>query len=378
MAHQIKQGTSSVHGSPLGDAEIALVRETLNWPHPAFEIPADIRGAWRTVGAKGAIQRKAWQDDTCEARTVTPKLLPLTMTLTNPLPAPFKAWKEQLANEPQKLATRVASQKVIEAVLPACPTLFGGSADLTGSNNTRVADHSFLIIRITSGNYIHYGVREHGMAAAMNGIALHGGASSLWRNIPGLYRLLPPVNSLSALMEQRVIYVMTHDSIPGLVRMDQPISRLNIWRRCGRSKSVRVSPGDAVETPKHGRPRLEAKTPHRFALNRQGLEQFRSGDMRENKTAKGGYVAADCDGERHITLDCIRLRIGIAIKHKPCWQMHALKLLLFRYRVLIYFLCKKPTIAAKFWAQCRALPIEATASSNAGIGCSAMMMCLLA
>ena len=146
-----KQGTSSVHGAPLGDAEIALARETLNWPHPAFEIPADIlscmargwvKGCRRAQSLAGAIRSKA--------RTLKAFTAAINNDFDQPVASAILAWKEQLASEPQKIATRVASQKVIEAVLPACPTLFGGSADLTGSNNTRVADHSIFITRITA------------------------------------------------------------------------------------------------------------------------------------------------------------------------------------------------------------------------------------
>ena len=212
------------------------------------------------------------------------------------------------------MATRVASQKVIEAVLPVCPTLFGGSADLTGSNNTRVADHSIFDHTNYGGTYIHYGVREHGMAAAMNGIALHGGAVPYGGTFLVFTDYCRPSIRLSALMEQRVIYVMTHDSI-GLGEdgpTHQPIEHLAALRAIPNLFVFR--PGDAVETAEAWQTALEAKsTPSVLALSRQGLKQFRSGDMRENKTAKGGYVAADCDGDRQITLIASGSEIGIAI-----------------------------------------------------------------
>ena len=283
-----KQGTSGAHGAPLGDAEIALVRDALNWPHPAFEIPTEILGAWRAVGAKGAAERKAWQDRYNKSQNAQAFTAAINNDFDQPVSSAILAWKEQLANEPQKLATRVASQKVIEAILPACPTLFGGSADLTGSNNTRVADHSIFDHTNYGGTYIHYGVREHGMAAAMNGIALHGGAIPFGGTFLVFTDYCRPSIRLSALMEQRVIYVMTHDSI-GLGEdgpTHQPVEHLAALRAIPNLFVFR--PGDAVETAEAWQTALEAKsTPSVLALSRQALRQFRSGDMRENKTAKG-------------------------------------------------------------------------------------------
>ena len=309
-----KQGTSGVHGAPLGDAEIALVRDKLNWPHPAFEIPAKILGEWRAIGAKGAAEREAWQDRYSKSQNAQAFANAINNDFDQPVASAILAWKEQLASKPQKLATRVASQKVIEAVLPACPTLFGGSADLTGSNNTRVAKHSIFGHTNYSGNYIHYGVREHGMAAAMNGMALHGGAIPYGGTFLVFTDYCRPSIRLSALMEQRVIYVMTHDSI-GLGEdgpTHQPVEHLAALRAIPNLFVFR--PGDAVETAEAWQTALEAKrTPSVLALSRQGLTQFRSGDMRENKTAKGGYVAANCDGCRQITLIASGSEVGIAI-----------------------------------------------------------------
>ena len=308
-----KQGTSGVHGSPLGDAEIALVRAALDWPHPAFEIPAGILKAWRAVGSKVPMSAKHGRSDTAKARMLKLSLLLSIVTSTSPLRAPFWRGKSNWpANQKNRLA--VASQKVIEAVLPACPTLFGGSADLTGSNNTRVADHSIFSHTNYDGTYIHYGVREHGMAAAMNGIALHGGAIPYGGTFLVFTDYCRPSIRLSALMEQRVIYVMTHDSI-GLGEdgpTHQPVEHLAALRAIPNLFVFR--PGDSVETAEAWQTALEAKsTPSILALSRQALTQFRSGDMRENKTAKGGYVATDCDGERQITLIASGSEVGIAI-----------------------------------------------------------------
>ncbi len=309
-----KQGKPSVHGSPLGDTEIALARQTLDWPHPAFEIPANILTAWRAIGAKGAANHRAWQDRQNTSQNRLAFKAALKNDFDQPVAEAILAWKNQLASKPQKLATRVASQKTIEAILPACPTLFGGSADLTGSNNTKVAGHSIFNCTNYSGTYIHYGVREHGMAAAMNGIALHGGAIPFGGTFMVFTDYCRPSIRLSALMAQRVIYVMTHDSI-GLGEdgpTHQPVEHLAALRAIPNLFVFR--PGDAVETAEAWQTALEAKsTPSILALSRQGLAQFRSGDMTENKTAKGAYVAADCGGDRQITLMASGSEVSIAL-----------------------------------------------------------------
>jgi transketolase len=309
-----KQGTSGVHGAPLGDAEIALARETLGWAHPAFEIPADILAEWRTVGARGTAAHQSWQDRHAASQNKTAFDAAIANDFDKDVAAAVLAWKNELASAPQKLATRVASQKAIEAILSACPTLFGGSADLTGSNNTRVADHTIFDHGNYGGTYIHYGVREHGMAAAMNGIALHGGAIPYGGTFMVFTDYCRPSIRLSALMGQRVIYVMTHDSI-GLGEdgpTHQPVEHLAALRVMPNLFVFR--PGDAVETAEAWQTALEAKTaPSILALSRQGLAQFRHGDMAENKTAKGAYVAVDCDGTRQITLLASGSEVGIAI-----------------------------------------------------------------
>ena len=243
-----KQGTSGVHGAPLGDAEIEAARAALDWPHAAFEIPADILAQWRAVGAQGDSTRAVWQ----KQHDSHPKSALFDAAMRGDVPdglAPaILDWKTTLAADPQKLATRVASQKTLEAILPACPTLFGGSADLTGSNNTKVGGHSIFDRDNYSGTYIHYGVREHGMAAAMNGIALHGGAIPYGGTFMVFTDYCRPSIRLSALMGQRAIYVMTHDSI-GLGEdgpTHQPVEHLAALRVIPNLLVFR--PGDAVET----------------------------------------------------------------------------------------------------------------------------------
>ncbi|MDA8716963.1 transketolase [Alphaproteobacteria bacterium] len=345
-----KQGTSGVHGAPLGDAEIALARETLGWPHPAFEIPTDILAEWRAVGAQGAAAHQSWQDRHAVSQNQAAFDAAIANDFDKDVAVAVLAWKNQLASTPQKLATRVASQKAIEAILPACPTLFGGSADLTGSNNTRVPDHTIFAHGNYGGTYIHYGVREHGMAAAMNGIALHGSVIPYGGSFMVFTDYCRPSIRLSALMEQRVIYVMTHDSI-GLGEdgpTHQPVEHLAALRVIPNLFVFR--PGDAVETAEAWQTALEAKTtPSILALSRQGLAQFRHGDMAENKTAKGAYVAFDCDGKRQITLLASGSEVSIAIDAQkqladnginaavvsvPCLDLFAMQDVAYRAQVL--------------------------------------------
>ncbi len=309
-----KQGTSGVHGAPLGDAEIEAARAALDWPHPAFEIPAKVLAQWRAVGARGDSTRAEWQKE----HDTHPKSSLFDAAMRGDVPDAFAPaildWKTTLAAEPQKLATRVASQKALEAILPVCPTLFGGSADLTGSNNTKVGDHSIFDRDNYNGTYVHYGVREHGMAAAMNGIALHGGAIPYGGTFMVFTDYCRPSIRLSALMAQRAIYVMTHDSI-GLGEdgpTHQPVEHLSALRVIPNLLVFR--PGDAVETAEAWQCAVEAaNTPSILALSRQGIAQFRKGDMTENKTAFGGYIVAGDVVDRQITLIASGSEVGISL-----------------------------------------------------------------
>ena len=309
-----KQGTSGVHGAPLGDAEIEAARAALDWPHAAFEIPADILAQWRAVGAKGDSTRTVWQTQ----HDTHPKAALFDAAMRGDVPdqlAPaILDWKTTLAADPQSLATRVASQKTLDAILPACPTLFGVSADLTGSNNTKVGGHSIFDRNNYGGTYIHYGVREHGMAAAMNGIALHGGAIPYGGTFLVFTDYCRPSIRLSALMGQRAIYVMTHDSI-GLGEdgpTHQPVEHLAALRVIPNLLVFR--PGDAVETAEAWQCAIEAaNTPSILALSRQGMAQFRHGDMSENKTALGGYIVAGDAADRRVTFIASGSEVGIAL-----------------------------------------------------------------
>ena len=308
-----KAGTSGVHGAPLGGEEISGTRAALGWDHAPFEIPAEIIANWREVGSRGSAARAAWQSHHDGVDTVD-----FDKTLRGDwdteIEEAVQQWKKSLAAEPQKIATRVASQKAIEAILQACPAMFGGSADLTGSNNTRVGAHENFSKGNYGGSYVHYGVREHGMAAAMNGIALHGGTIPYGATFLVFTDYCRPSIRLSALMRQRVIYVMTHDSI-GLGEdgpTHQPVEHLAALRAIPNLHVFR--PADAVETVEAWQCALASRsTPSVLALSRQGLAQFRINDLQDNKTAKGAYVAAGDPATSKVTLLASGSEVAIAL-----------------------------------------------------------------
>ena len=309
-----KKGTSGIHGAPLGADEIAGTREALDWPHAPFDIPQPILEAWRAVGAQGNDAAKAWQDRLNNSAYKADFEALESGNFDNQVNTAIAAYKEKLAAEPQKVATRVASQKAIEALLPHVPAMFGGSADLTGSNNTRVGEHAIFDASNHKGTYVHYGVREHGMAAAMNGIALHGGLVPFGGTFLVFTDYCRPSIRLSALMEKRVIYVMTHDSI-GLGEdgpTHQPVEHVASLRAMPNVNVFR--PADIVETAEAWQIAMTShKTPSVLALSRQGLAQLRLGDaVAENKSAKGGYELRAASSTAKVTLLATGSEVSIA------------------------------------------------------------------
>ena len=308
-----KAGTSGAHGAPLGGGEIAGTRAALGWSHEPFEIPQPIIDSWRTVGARGRAARGAWQDRH-KAADSTDFDAAMSGDFDAVINDAVQGWKTALAADPQKLATRVASQKALDAIIPACPALIGGSADLTGSNNTRAGGQDIFSRDNPAGTYVHYGVREHGMAAAMNGIALHGGAIPYGGTFLVFTDYCRPSIRLSALMKQRVIYVMTHDSI-GLGEdgpTHQPVEHVAALRAIPNLLVFR--PGDVVETAEAWQCALAAQDrPSVLALSRQGLAQFRLGDLTANRTAEGGYVVAGGETDRQITIIATGSEVGLAL-----------------------------------------------------------------
>ncbi len=312
-----KEGKSSSHGAPLGTDEIAGARENLGWSAAPFEIPADVLKAWRAIGADRAEAHIAWTQryDTAEAGTRKA----FDAALSGKLPAGAEAAiKELIAKHGEgkpKLATRVASQKTLEVLQPAIPALVGGSADLTGSNNTKVGGQDAVSAGSYGGHYIYYGVREHAMAAAMNGMALHGGLIPYGGTFLVFTDYCRPSIRLSALMGLRVIYVMTHDSI-GLGEdgpTHQPVEHVAALRAIPNLNVFR--PADAIETAECWLAALQDEhRPSVLALTRQGLPTVRSGDTSENLSAKGGYVLSDASGDRKVTILATGSEIEIALE----------------------------------------------------------------
>ncbi len=334
-----KAGTAATHGAPLGEEEIAGVRERLDWRHPAFEIPADVETAWRAAGARGAAEADAWAARLAAA--VPAVRADFERVANGALPAELGdtviALKRGFAAEAPKMATRQASGKVLDRLTEVVPELAGGSADLTGSNNTRTAAHSDVTAGDFSGGYIRYGVREHGMAAAMNGMALHGGLIPYGGTFLVFTDYARPAIRLSALMEQRVIYVMTHDSI-GLGEdgpTHQPVEHLAALRAMPNLNVFR--PCDAVEVAECWELALQScKAPSVLALTRQGLPTLRTEHRAENACARGAYVVAEAGGGRQVTLLASGSEVSIAVEAQallkedgiaaavvsmPCWEL---------------------------------------------------------
>ncbi|WP_405403665.1 transketolase [Paracoccus sp. Ld10] len=309
-----RAGSYSVHGSPLGADEGALTREALGWTHDAFVIPDDLATEWRQIGARGANDRTAW-----EARmAASAKGAALTQRLSGDLPegydAAVTAARDALFAAPKKAATRKASQMALEALAGAVPAMIGGSADLTGSNLTRVAAVDTQYTRDAPGRYIGYGVREFGMAAAMNGLNVHGGVIAYGGTFLVFSDYARNAIRLSALMGVGTIYVMTHDSI-GLGEdgpTHQPVEHL---------ASLRAIPGLTVLRPADTVETLEAwdiairnrNVPSLLALSRQDVPQLRTEAGSENLTAKGAYVIRQFGEGRDVTLIATGTEVAIAV-----------------------------------------------------------------
>jgi transketolase len=316
-----KGGTEKSHGSPLGPDEIAAARHKLGWTAPAFEIPRPILDQWRAAGARGRPARAAWQqriaalpaDKRAEfERRIAGELQGKKLT------AAVRRIKETLAQTPKEIATRAASELALGALTAALPEMVGGSADLTGSNNTLAKGMKVLNAADYAGRFIHYGVREHGMAAAMNGMALHGGIIPYSGTFLVFSDYCRPAIRLAALMGQRVIHVMTHDSI-GLGEdgpTHQPVEQLAALRAIPGLKVFR--PCDAVETAECWQLALESKdAPSVLALTRQNVPQLRQGFDENNRCALGAYelIAADDDGAP-VSLFATGSEVAIAVAAK--------------------------------------------------------------
>ena len=321
-----KAGTASVHGAPLGEEEIEGTREQLNWPHPPFNIPEKIQSLWQRVGKLGNVEFKSWQSRLQNSR----HRAEFERVTSGELPAEWKQalmlHKQKLIESMPKLATRKASQEVLNVIAPALPELTGGSADLSGSNLTRAANQSCVQSGDFNGNYIHFGVREHAMAAVMNGMALHGGLIPYGGTFLVFSDYCRPAIRLSALMRQRVIYVMTHDSI-GLGEdgpTHQPVEHLASLRAIPNLNVFR--PADSVETAECWEIALETEErPSILSLSRQSLPALRSEFSEENLCHRGGYLIGDVEGERQVTLIASGSEVSIAIEAKNLLQQEGIE-----------------------------------------------------
>jgi len=311
-----KQGTAGTHGAPLGDDEIALTREAIGWPHAPYVIPNDVMSAWRAAGTRSADAYAAWQDRL--AALPADKRDAFNAANAGELPASLngaiQAYKKDLAADPQKVATRKASQMALEVINGEVAQTIGGSADLTGSNNTNSSQMQPVTPDDFSGSFVHYGVREHGMAAAMNGIALHGGFIPYSGTFLVFTDYCRPSIRLSALMKQRVIYVMTHDSI-GLGEdgpTHQPVEHVSSLRAMPNLNVYR--PADVVETIECWQLALEsAETPSVIALTRQGLAQVRTDYEADNLCSRGAYEVSAASSDAAVTLLATGSEVAIAL-----------------------------------------------------------------
>jgi transketolase len=323
------QGTSKTHGSPLGADEVAAARETLGWRHPAFEVPDDIRETWLTAGKRGVGPHSQWQQRVKNSSNAAE----LSRRMAGDLPASFSldAHIQGLISDPKKIATRTASQLALDAINAALPETVGGSADLTPSNNTLTKGLEDLNADNYGGRYIRYGIREFGMAAAMNGLALHGGVIPYGGTFLVFSDYARPAIRLSALQRARVVYVMTHDSI-GLGEdgpTHQPVEHvmslrlipnLEVWRPC-----------DAVETAEAwGAAVARRDGPSLLALSRQNLAQLSTGGA-----AMGGYRLMAAKAPRKVVLIASGSEVELAVAVRealeaegfggdvvsmPCWS----------------------------------------------------------
>ena len=287
-----KGGTNKAHGAPLGADEVAAARQSLGWTHEAFDVPSEILDQWRIAGLRSSARRREWEARFAAVDAETRG--EFERRLRGDLPSGFveavQRAKRQLNENRPKVATRKASEMALEVINAVVSETIGGSADLTGSNNTRTSQTEAVAPGNYSGRFVHYGIREHGMAAAMNGLALHGGLIPYSGTFLTFSDYCRPAMRLSALMGLRVVYVMTHDSI-GLGEdgpTHQPVEQLAALRAIPNLKVFR--PADAVETLECWQLALESRdAPSVLALSRQNLPAMRIDEHDKNRCARGAY-----------------------------------------------------------------------------------------
>ncbi|MDX8457118.1 transketolase [Mesorhizobium sp. VK9D] len=320
-----KAGTNKAHGSPLGAEEIAGARKFFNWESPPFEIPADILDGWRAVGKGGAKARADWEGRLAKADTQLKS--EFERRLAGKLPSNFDAviadYKKKLSADKPKVATRKSSEMALEVINGAVPETIGGSADLTGSNNTKTSQTKNITPDDYGQRYVHYGIREHGMAAAINGLTLHGGLIAYGGTFMCFSDYARPSMRLASLMGIRSIFVMTHDSI-GLGEdgpTHQPVEHLAALRAIPNHNVFR--PADAVETAECWQIALESeKTPSTLALTRQNLPTVRTEFSEKNLSRQGAYELAAAGGEAVVTIFATGSEVEIALGARDLLEKH--------------------------------------------------------
>ena len=302
-----KSAKAEAHGSPLGEDEISLVRKKLKWKYPPFQIPKEILSEWRKIGSRGVEESEKWQKN---YRKKIEK---------NNLDNIFKTEKQNIIKNLETIATRKSSEKILSVLTEKLPNLIGGSADLSGSNNTKTKNHNIIKPGNFKGNYIHYGVREHAMCGIMNGLALHSDLIPYGGTFLIFSDYCKPSIRLAALMKQRVIYVLSHDSI-GLGEdgpTHQPIEQLASLRSIPNLNVFR--PADSTETFECWQLALKnLKTPSAIALSRQKINPIRKDFYEENKCANGAYEILRTNQNVELTILATGSEVDLAceISHK--------------------------------------------------------------
>ena len=339
-----KSGKASSHGSPLGVDEIKLVRKALNWKTKPFDIPNKILNEWRKIGQRGEILEKKWN------RALKRKKIKFNQSLKNNFTTVLKKEKENAIKEPKSLATRKFSEMTLNALTKQKNNLIGGSADLAGSNNTKTKNHKIIKPGDFTGDYIHYGVREHAMSGVMNGIALHSNLIPYGGTFLIFSDYCKPSIRLSALMKKRVIYVMTHDSI-GLGEdgpTHQPIEQLSGLRAIPNLNVFR--PADRIETIECWEHALKSsKTPSVLSLTRQNLNPVRKTYPNKNLCSLGAYEVLRTNKKINLTILASGSEVNLALEvsHKlakdkiyskvismPCMELFELQSKSYKNKIL--------------------------------------------
>ena len=317
------QDTSKGHGALTDADQMAAAKAAYGWTTGPFEVPADVKSAWEEIGKRGADDRRAWEErfDAMSRSKREEFNRALAGDAPKKLSTTVKAFKKQTSENAPKLATRASSEKTLEVLNPLYTETVGGSADLTGSNNTKTADLGVFDVDNRGGRYVYWGIREHGMAAAMNGMALHGGIRPYGGTFMCFTDYARPAMRLAALMQIPTVFVMTHDSI-GLGEdgpTHQPVEHLAISRATPNTYVFR--PADTVETAEAWEIALSSKkTPSVLSLTRQGLSTVRLEHKNKNLTEQGAYVLADAEGKRQVILIATGSEVEIALKARDLLQ----------------------------------------------------------